>query len=164
VFSGKKHGSISFCKPRRQNTEVLHARETKDMTSEPSQSKRLSVIVADANSTDAMLLQIYLRTHCSHVATVHSGQASVDAVVDSVRHDSPFDAVILNIRVHGIDGIEATKLMREAGYTRPIIGTSSEFTTQHKQQWTAAGCNAFVEKPIRLDTLMEVLLASVAGP
>jgi DNA-binding response OmpR family regulator len=117
----------------------------------------MSAIVADSNIVDAELLQLYLQMHFQHVAVEQSGEAVVKDVKDSLTNGVEVALVILNRTLDDNDGYEVARRIREAGYTGAIIGTCSEISPMIKSEWSALGCDTFLQKPISLASLTHAL-------
>lgn len=67
------------------------------------------------------------------------------------------DAILLDITMDGIDGWETASRIREAGFTLPIIFVSATVFENKQHLLQAAGCQAFVDKPVIESELMKVL-------
>jgi signal transduction histidine kinase len=81
-----------------------------------------------------------------------------------------FDAVLMDISMPGMSGLEASRRIRvleasglagTAGRHLPIIGISAH-APQHQQRWRDAGMSAFLSKPITSAQLSEALDAALA--
>jgi PAS domain S-box-containing protein len=69
------------------------------------------------------------------------------------------DAILLDLRMPGMDGLEATRRLRAMPDTRDlvIIAVSASAFEQHREDCLAAGANDFLAKPFRLDRLLDLL-------
>ena len=77
--------------------------------------------------------------------------------MDKVRQNPDIDVILMDIRLPGIDGIEATKKIRLLGFTKPIIAQTANALPEDKKLCLSAGCNEFVAKPIaRLELLATI--------
>jgi CheY-like chemotaxis protein len=68
-----------------------------------------------------------------------------------------YDIVLMDIRIPKIDGFRATRTIRKAGMTTPIIAQTAFAMTSDKDKCLDAGCNDYIPKPINKDALIEVL-------
>jgi CheY-like chemotaxis protein len=74
------------------------------------------------------------------------------------------DVILMDIGLPGMTGLEFTRKLRtyEAYRTIPVIAVSGMPLTVHGASAKVAGCDAYLEKPIRRQELLDTL-ASVAG-
>jgi hemerythrin-like metal-binding protein len=56
-----------------------------------------------------------------------------------------------------MDGIEATRLLREQGYRTPVYALTANVMVKHREQFYQVGCDGFIAKPIDKSALQEVL-------
>src|ERR1700722_7826396 len=66
-----------------------------------------------------------------------------------------FDIILMDIRMPELDGLSATRRIREAGIATIIVGMTA---FSHKEQCINAGMNDFLQKPVMLDQLRATLL------
>ena len=71
------------------------------------------------------------------------------------------DAILLDLRMPGMDGLEATRRLRAMPDARDlvIIAVSASAFEQHRERCLEAGANDFLAKPFRLDRLLDLLRA-----
>ena len=64
-----------------------------------------------------------------------------------------------------LDGFELTRQLRKLPQfqTVPIIAASASVFDYHQQESFAAGCNAFIPKPIRIDALLDLMQQHLVG-
>ena len=116
----------------------------------------LSVLVVEDNEVNAIVVEGFL-DHMGHeVTVVPTGEAAVEAV-----RSRPFDVVLMDISLPGIDGVEATRrirnLDRPACGELPIIAMSAHVFQNEIAHVLDAGMNAFVGKPVSPERLAEAL-------
>jgi two-component system, cell cycle response regulator DivK len=73
--------------------------------------------------------------------------------------------VVMDIHLPGISGIEALAQLRAAPATRaiPIIAFTASVMPQDRSEILAAGFDAFVSKPINLETFLGTIATLLAG-
>ena len=66
------------------------------------------------------------------------------------------DLVIMDIQLPDINGLEATKMIKdsEAGHNIHIVAVTSYAMVGDREKALAAGCNGYIEKPINPDTFV----------
>ena len=64
------------------------------------------------------------------------------------------DLILMDISVPGMDGHEATRLIRESGSRTPIIAVTAYAFSSDKEQIMDEGFNAYISKPINEEELL----------
>lgn len=119
---------------------------------------QLSLLVVDDVPMNCIILNALLEElGIMQITEEHDGE---DAVA-LVRKNSSFDMILMDIRMPKMDGLEASKLIRELGYTQPIIAVTANAFEEDKQACLDAGMSDFLSKPIELEKLKEVLEANI---
>ena len=80
---------------------------------------------------------------------------------------SPHDVVLMDVRMPEMDGLTATRLLRQWEQERgmaptPIIALTASALQEDVERSLAAGCNAHVSKPVRKRVLLEAIRGVVA--
>ncbi len=93
------------------------------------------------------------------VELAHDGQEAVELFQRSDHR--AYDAILMDMRMPRMDGIEATRcirnLDREDAKTVPIIAMTANAFEEDRRETKAAGMNAHLSKPIELDQLYYTL-------
>jgi len=123
--------------------------------------QRLVVLCAEDNPYGRVILNTIL-TELGHRADfAGSGEEAIAAVTRG------YDAVLMDLTLPGIDGLEATRRMRAlsgpAGQT-PIIGISGRSEAGDEAAARAAGMNAYLRKPLGPKALSDALAAVLPKP
>ena len=77
-----------------------------------------------------------------------------------------YAAALMDVQMHGMNGLEATFLIREAeretgGPRLPIIGMTAHALTGDREKCLAAGMDEYISKPFNPDTLQKLLFFAV---
>ena len=72
------------------------------------------------------------------------------------------DLILMDISLPVLDGYQATRKIREALPSIPIIGLSAHAMEGHKQKAEEAGCDDYLTKPVN-DTLLFEMLGNYLG-
>lgn len=67
------------------------------------------------------------------------------------------DLVLMDISLPDMDGYEATRIIRQTFQSLPIIGLSAHAMHGDGEKAIAAGCSAYLTKPVDEDLLLEKL-------
>ncbi len=125
------------------------------VTFDASKLRAIKVLVVDDGAVNRKLLSQMLTRHGHQVTAVRDG---VEAVEMMVR--GSFDAVLMDVQMPVMDGIQATKLIRDlaapAG-TTPIIGLTASIMPEEYKSCLDAGMNAVLAKPVDWEQLYQAL-------
>jgi CheY-like chemotaxis protein len=119
-----------------------------EQTRVPAPTARpLSVLVADDNVDNAMVLELLLG-RCGHrVRVAANGREALAAL-----EEQPFDLVLMDVQMPEMDGLEATAAIRRhegpAGGHVPIIGLTAHAVKGYQERCLEAGMDAYITKPI----------------
>jgi CheY-like chemotaxis protein len=124
-------------------------------------ARRLAVLCVEDNPYGRVILNTIL-TELGHRADfVGSGEEAVAAVTRG------YDAVLMDVTLPGIDGLEATRRIRtlpDIASRTPIIGISGRTELGDEEAARAAGMDSYLRKPVSPSALSEALAAGVPTP
>ncbi len=117
---------------------------------------RRRVLVADDKHENRAVLIDMLAPLGFEIAEATDGRAALDLAA-TFRPD----VVLMDMRMPVLDGVEATRRLRQSEGLRDIvvIAISASAYGHHREQYLAAGANAFLSKPFRQEDLLELLRA-----
>ncbi len=121
------------------------------------------VLLAEDSKTSQLLLTTLLRTSGAQVRVVADGSAAVDEIRKSGGY---FDAVLMDLHMPLMDGIEATRAIRALpapANAVPIIGITAEEDPARLAILREAGMQGVLTKPVDLAALYHTL-AKVLHP
>ena len=114
------------------------------------------VLLVEDNEVNATVARAFLEKMGHQVTAVTSGEAAVEAV-----RDGSYDLALMDISLPGIDGVEATRRIRDecgpAGRDLPIVAMSAHVFQDEIAAHLDAGMDAFLGKPVAPERLAEVL-------
>lgn len=128
----------------------------------------LSILIAEDNEINALLARALL-TRLHHKPVLAAGGADALArFADARNAGRPFDLILMDIHMSGIDGLEAARRIRAIetaqGLPRtPIIALTASALPEHKDACLAAGMDGFLTKPLGRDRLNAVIARHVAA-
>jgi len=105
----------------------------------------LRILVADDNAINRSVIEALLTPTGAAITMVTDGTEAVRAV-----EAESFDLVLMDVRMPGLDGIEATRRIRALpnGKTLPLITLTAGDETSEERDCYAAGADAHLTKPI----------------
>jgi signal transduction histidine kinase len=122
------------------------------------------LLLADDGSDNRRLIATLLRKAGAIVDAVENGQQAVDLALKAVDAGQPYDVILMDLLMPGVDGIAATRQLREAGYAGSIIALTARPASEARDQCLAAGCDDFASKPIARDALIAVVRQWLSKP
>jgi PAS domain S-box-containing protein len=132
-------------------------------------AKGLSVLVAEDNEINALLTRA-LVTKLGHRPTLAtSGAAALEEWQAARSAGTPYDLVLMDVHMPGVDGVEAAKQIRAAeaasGETRtPIIALTANAFAEGRDACLAAGMDGFIVKPLDRERLADALAKPAPAP
>ena len=118
-----------------------------------------SILAADDHEVNRRILQLLLEPHGCHLTLVENGAEAVD-----VASTQRFDAILMDMQMPVMDGLEATRRIRAAAMNgaTPVIALTANALDLHRAAWEAAGVQGFLTKPIDPGLLATTLAAACA--
>ena len=138
--------------------------EAADTPRENRPAASLSILVAEDNEINALLARALLVKLGHRPAMAASGAAALDSWLAARAAGTPYDRVLMDLHMPGMDGLEATRRMRAVeaeheGARTPIIALTANASVEDRDACLAAGIDGFLIKPLD----RERLAAALAG-
>lgn len=123
------------------------------------QASVVNVLLVD----DDRLMQRVLTTQLSKLNT-NIDQAANGREACEKALARPFDLTLMDVEMPVLDGVEAVRALRAAGYRRRVVAMSARRTASERDRCRAAGFDEFVPKPIPQAELERLLRSSIREP
>ncbi|MGZ5841930.1 MAG: ATP-binding protein, partial [Xanthobacteraceae bacterium] len=122
----------------------------------------LSVLVAEDNDINALLTRALLIKLGHHPTVATNGAAAIDCWLAARAGDAPFDRILMDLHMPGMDGLEAARRIRaneaEIGASRtPILALTANASAEDREACLAAGMDGFLVKPLDRERLAAAL-------
>lgn len=117
-------------------------------------SKTRAILVVEDNDINRSILRDMLEKMGHLVTEASNGKKALSRVDEDL-----FDLILMDLSMPEIDGLEATKLIRDgdsANKNTVIIGLTAHIQEEYQQKAKDAGMQALFTKPIRIPTLQKV--------
>ncbi|MCA8949837.1 MAG: response regulator [Planctomycetes bacterium] len=111
------------------------------------------LLVEDGPDNQRLISHVLRRVGCE-VALAENGQEALDAIASAGR---TFDLVLMDMQMPVMDGLTATRLLRERGSTLPILALTANAQPIDRDTCLLAGCDAFLTKPINRHALVATI-------
>lgn len=123
--------------------------------SEGPRLQGLRILAAEDNEINQLILENLLLHEGARLTLVSNGRLAVEAMRQSA---AGFDVVLMDVQMSEMDGLEATRLIRERCPDIPIIGQTAHALAEEHARCHGAGMNYVVTKPINIDDLVAAIL------
>jgi signal transduction histidine kinase/CheY-like chemotaxis protein len=129
---------------------------------------RLSVLVAEDNEINALLMRSLLTRLGHHVVIATNGEAVLESWLAARAAGTPYDLILMDIQMPLLDGVEAAKRIRareagEPGRRTPILALTANTLVEDRYACFEAGMDGFLIKPLDRDKLAEALAGLTAS-
>ncbi|MBO9707107.1 MAG: response regulator [Caulobacter sp.] len=132
------------------DVDAAHAHD--DDRIAPAAAPGVRVLLAEDNPINALLARALLEREGCKVDRIASGDEAVSALSRGF-----YDLILMDLRMPGLNGIEATRALRERGVTTPIVALTADAFDEDRRACLAAGMNDFLTKPLTPPALRGVL-------
>src|SRR6201995_2853296 len=125
-------------------------------------ARALSVLVAEDNEINALLMRSLLTRLGHHAVIATNGEAALESWFAAKSAGTPYDLVLMDIQMPELDGIETAKRIRaseagEPGRRTPILALTANTLVEDRYACFEAGMDGFLIKPLDREKLAEAL-------
>lgn len=111
-----------------------------------------SILIVDDEKNLRTTLADILSEEGYEVSTADSGERAV-----KMFEKTPYDLVLMDVRMPGMDGMEAFRLIRERKANAQVILMSAYSMDHLRRRCLDEGCIAFVRKPLDIESLLKLI-------
>lgn len=110
------------------------------------------ILLVEDNPDNQALFSYYIRSVGANLDLANNGVQALQKI-----HDGQYDAVLMDLQMPELDGYEATKILRDEGYKKPIIALSAHAMKEVKERCLANGFDGYISKPVeKIDLIRAV--------
>jgi len=120
----------------------------------------ISIVVADDNAVNRMVLSRMLEEDGHNVVTMSNGKEVIEYLMN---HE--VGLILMDLQMPVLDGMSAVRKIRALAGPRsktPVIAVTAHVVPQHREEIMAAGMNGFLGKPFRQEELRDALQNALA--
>jgi signal transduction histidine kinase/CheY-like chemotaxis protein len=131
-------------------------------------ARRLSILVAEDNEINALLMRSLLTRLGHHAVISTNGEQALESWQSARSAGAPYDLVLMDIQMPRLDGIETTRRIRgfeagQPGRQTPILALTANTLAEDRYACFEAGMDGFLIKPLDRDKLAEALAGLAAS-
>ena len=112
------------------------------------------VLIVDDLESNRHVAQLMILPYKINIQTAESGEEAVSRI----KSGEIYDIIFMDHMMPGMDGMEAVKIIRDMGYTFPIIALTANAVKGMEELFMGNGFSGFISKPVSLKTMDEYLM------
>ena len=131
-------------------------------------SRGLSILVAEDNEINALLMRSLLTRLGHHAVITTNGEAALESWLAAKSAGAPYDLILMDIQMPQLDGIETARRIRareagQPGRQTPILALTANTLVEDRYACFEAGMDGFLIKPLDREKLADALAGLAAS-
>ena len=110
------------------------------------------LLVDDSEDNQILMKQILIKAGCARVDIACDGQQAV-----RMATAANYDIVLMDIQMPEMDGMTATRILREQGYSRPIVALTAHGMIEERRRCLAGGFDEHLCKPVDVKAMIQIV-------
>ena len=153
VTSTPKQGSeFVLTLPLSHMTRPDEVFNTEGIKADTSGNRR--VLVVEDSKPNQLVVKSMLERHGYEVDVVDDGIEACAAMKRKGQGSTAYGLILMDVQMPGMDGLEATRWIRNNGYSQPIIALTAKAFMEDEKACLEAGMNDFMAKPVNYEALL----------
>lgn len=144
----------TICRALSKNKTSLHRAASREKVA-GSLAENVRILLVEDDPINQMLAMALLEDQGYSVRAASNGREAVDVIEEG------FDVVLMDVQMPEMDGLEATRRIRErekgTGRHVPIVAMTAHAMRQDQERCLEAGMDDYVSKPINAEALYATL-------
>ncbi|MFO7603533.1 MAG: ATP-binding protein, partial [Gammaproteobacteria bacterium] len=125
----------------------------KDPDTDQPQVQAMNILLVEDDETNQMIAVALLQQQGHQITIAEHGREAIELC----QQEHAFDVILMDIQMPVMDGITATRLLREQGLGVPIIAMTANAMAGDREEYLKAGMDDYISKPIFKAALLQVL-------
>lgn len=126
-----------------KSNKILDMKNLTSKTGKLHQGKDLKVLIVEDDITSEMMLEIMIEDYCKSPLIAFNGLEAVQLC----KENPDIDFVLMDIKMHELNGYEATKQIRKFNKDLIVFAQTAFALPGDREKAIAAGCNDYISKP-----------------
>jgi signal transduction histidine kinase len=122
------------------------------------------ILLVEDYEPNIMVATMILEDIGFEVVCAENAEKAINIVLSLTK---PFDAILMDVQMYGMDGLQATKKIREIelkkGFRHHIIGVTAHALAGDRERCLSAGMDDYISKPIHPDIIQKKLCKKMAA-
>jgi two-component system cell cycle response regulator DivK len=117
------------------------------------------ILIIEDNADDLMLTALLLEEAGHAVLSAIDAEAGL-----TLAHDERPNLILMDIQLPGMDGLEATALLKrdDATGAKPVVALTALAMKGDEERIRAAGCDGYIAKPMGIQEFLATIAAQLA--
>ena len=150
--SGEEGSCFCFYLPCKES----HQEEEDNSLTSPKNSynwKNKTILLVE----DDLASQEYLKEGLKPTGVKIFACETAEKALESLRQDDEVDLVLMDVRLPGMSGLEATDRLREINSRIPVIAQTAHAMEEDRKKCIQAGATNYISKPIHIEELLDLM-------
>lgn len=119
---------------------------------QPTNLANAKILLVEDTEDNRTLIKTYLSKAGAQVQTANNGAEGVDRALNE-----EYDLVIMDIQMPVLDGHDAVRKLRTAGYEKPILALTAHAMKEEVKKSKSVGFNGHITKPVNSRQLLQTV-------
>lgn len=111
-----------------------------------------NILLAEDNLDNQELISYYIKKTGANLTIAENGLLARNCALET-----PFDLILMDMQMPEMDGLEATRQLRQSGYDLPIVALTANASSEDVERCNNAGCSGFLSKPVDWEKFFKTL-------
>lgn len=118
----------------------------------PEMGKKIKVLLVEDSADNQFIVRHFLKNTSFEVESASNGAEGLKKVQENI-----YDIVLMDIQMPILDGFQATHILRQRGFTKPIVALTAHALKEDREHALSVGFTEYITKPIKKECLIETL-------